>query len=115
MKISKDSIDKIDFEGLQIIDYTSGKDTSSSIAEISVPSGTRHRRAYSKRSDKYYYMVSGHIQFNIEGESYDLFPGDVCVVLKDQRFSYTNDSGEPAKLILIHTPGFNLESEVFEN
>ena len=114
MKIGKDSIDRIDFEGLQIIDYTSGRDTSSSIAEITISSGIKHRKAYSKRSDKYYYMVSGHIQFDVEGESYDLFPGDVCVILKDQKFSYKNDSGEPAKLILVHTPSFDLESEVFE-
>jgi mannose-6-phosphate isomerase-like protein (cupin superfamily) len=114
MKISKDSIDPVDFEGLQIVDYTSGRDTTSSLAEITVPPGDKHRKAYSKRSDKYYYIVSGHIQFNVEGELYGLYQGDVCVILKGQKFSYENGTGEPAKLILVHTPSFNLECEVFE-
>ncbi|MGD0919207.1 MAG: cupin domain-containing protein [Thermodesulfobacteriota bacterium] len=114
MKISKDSIDQIDFEGLQIIDYTSGREITSSLAEITVPSGIRHKKAYSNRSDKYYYIVSGHIQFNVEEELYDLSPGDVCVILKGRKFSYKNGSREPAKLILVHTPSFNLEFEVFE-
>ena len=114
MKISKDSIDQINFEGLQIIDYTSGRDITSSLAEITVPPGIKHKKAYSKRSDKYYYIVSGHIQFNVEEELYELYPGDVCVVLKGQKFSYRNGSEEPAKLILVHTPSFDLEFEVFE-
>jgi mannose-6-phosphate isomerase-like protein (cupin superfamily) len=114
MKISKDSVGQIDFEGLQIVDYTSGRDITSSLAEITVPPGVKHRKAYSDRSDKYYYIVSGHIQFNVDGELYYLHQGDVCVILKGQRFSYKNDSGESAKLILVHTPSFNLEFEVFE-
>lgn len=113
MKISKDSIGQIDFEGLQIADYTSGRDITSSLAEITVAPGVKHRKAYSNRSDKYYYIVSGHIQFNVEGELYDLYQGDVCVILKRQKFSYKNDSGESAKLILVHTPSFNLKFEVF--
>ena len=114
MKISKDSIEQIDFEGLQIVDYTSGRDITSSLADITVSPGVKHRKAYSNRSDKYYYIVSGHIQFNVEGELYDLYQGDACVILKGQKFSYKNDSDEPAKLILVHTPSFNLEFEVFE-
>jgi hypothetical protein len=36
------------------------------------------------------------------------------VILKGRKFSYKNGSGEPAKLILVHTPSFDLEFEVFE-
>jgi len=114
MKIAKDSVAQIDFDGLQIVDYTSEKETSSSFAEITILPGVRHRRAYSTRSDKYYYVVSGNVHFDIEEEPYELRPGDVCVILKGQRFSYSNGSEEPAKVILVHTPAFDLESEVFE-
>jgi hypothetical protein len=31
-----------------------------------------------------------------------------------QRFSYSNDRSETAMLVLVHTPKFSLESEVFE-
>jgi mannose-6-phosphate isomerase-like protein (cupin superfamily) len=114
MKISKDSINPFDFQGLEIIDYTAGKDLSSSLAEISVPPGIKHGKAFSTRSDKYYYQVAGHLRFDVEGDLFDLNPGDACLVLKGQKFSYENDSDEPAKLILIHTPSFKLEFEVFE-
>ena len=114
MKIARETVVPIDFEGLKIADYTAGKETSSSFAEISVPAGATHRRAYSKRSDKYYYVVSGHLEFEIDHTPQDLRPGDVCLILKGQRFSYRNPSRLPAKVVLVHTPSFDLESEIFE-
>jgi len=114
MKIARETVQPIDFEGLKIVDYTAGKETSSSFAEISVPARAAHRRAFSKRSDKYYYVVSGHLEFEIDGRSQDLSPGDVCVILKGQRFSYRNTSTHSARVVLVHTPSFDLESEVFE-
>ena len=114
MKIAKSLIVPIDFEGLQIVDYTSEANGSSSFAEITVLPGVSHRRAYSKRSDKYYYVVSGDVEFVVEDRIFGLGTGDVCVILKGQRFSYRNTSGEQTRLILVHTPSFDLESEVFE-
>jgi len=113
MIISGNYITPFDFDGLRITDYTAGRNTSSSFAEITVPPGAVHRRAYSKRSDKYYYIVSGRIRFDIEDESYGLSRGDVCVVLKGREFSYRNETDEPALIILVHTPGFDPESEFF--
>ncbi len=114
MKIGKESIHPIDFEGLEIRDYTSDKKLSSSIAEITVPPSVNHKKAWSKRSDKYYYIVSGRLQFTVDEETYDINPGDVCVIRQGQRFSYRNDSEKESKLILLHTPSFDLNSEVFE-
>ena len=115
MKINKKSLTPIDFEGLKIFDYTTGRKTSSSVAEIIVPPGGRHRKAFSKKSDKYYYLVSGQIQFSIDDEAYDLAEGDFCIIAKGQRFCYNNDSNEEAKLILFHTPSFDIEAEAFED
>ncbi len=114
MMIAKSSITEIDFDGLKIVDYTSGSETSSSLAEITILPGVAHRKAYSKRSDKYYYVVCGHVRFDVEEVSYRLDPGDLCVILKGQRFSYRNESEESARVVLVHTPAFDLESEVFE-
>lgn len=114
MKIPRESLDSIDFEGLEILDYTAGLEASSSLAEIAVPPGVRHRTAWSKRSDKYYYAISGKVEFNVDGKAFDLAAGDACVVTKGQRFSYKNGEREAARLLLIHTPDFDLGSEVFE-
>lgn len=114
MKINKESLASVDFEGLHILDFTAGMETSSSIAEITVSPGVRHRKAWSRRSDKYYYTLSGRVEFMVEGKALDLAAGDVCIISKGQRFSYQNRWQESAKLLLIHTPGFDLDSEEFE-
>ncbi len=105
----------IEFDLLKIIDYTAAQDGSSSLAEITVPPGVSHKISWSKRSDKYYYLISGTLRFTLVDETADLYPGDVCLVPKGDRFKYTNIGSDDALLILVHTPSFHLESEVFED
>ena len=113
MIVRQNTPQPFDFDGLKIRDYTSEKETSSSLAVVEAPPGTRHQKAYSKRSDKYYYLVSGKIRFTVDEESYELEKGDLCLIEKGQRFSYENVSLEKATLLLFHTPSFDLDSEVF--
>jgi len=114
MKIERESLKVIEFDGLEIRDYTSNVDSSSSMAEIIVTSGVRHKLAWSKRSDKYYYVVDGQLSFIIDGQSLDLSAGDTCIVCQGKRFSYENKTGSVAKLLCVHTPSFDLAEEVFE-
>jgi mannose-6-phosphate isomerase-like protein (cupin superfamily) len=101
-----------DFYGLEIRDYTARREGSSSIAEIIVPSGASHPEAWSKRSDKYYYLISGQILFSIDDTHVIFNAGDLCIIKQGQHFSYTNNSLNSAKMILVHTPSFDLESEI---
>ena len=101
-----------DFYGLEIRDYTARQEGSSSVAEIIVPGGASHPEAWSKRSDKYYYLISGQISFYIDGDQLILNAGDLCIIKRGQHFSYTNNSPKPAKMILVHTPSFDIESEI---
>ena len=114
MFIRHEAISPIEFDKLRIVDYTSEKDISSSFAEITVPVGVSHRLSWSTRSDKYYYVVRGSLSFTIDGNSNTLSSGDVCIVPKGKRFSYTNTGSNEALLILVHTPNFKLECERFE-
>jgi mannose-6-phosphate isomerase-like protein (cupin superfamily) len=115
MKIERDSLAIIDFEGLEIRDYTAGTEVSSSVAEVTVPAGARHRRAWSKRSDKYYYVLEGSLSFTVGVATLDLTVGDCCIVRKGNRFSYRNPTGERARVLLVHTPSFDLADEVLED
>ena len=115
MKIERDSLQPIDFEGLEMRDYTAGVEVSSSVAEIAVPAGARHRLAWSKRSDKYYYMLEGELSFTLGGETLTLTVGDCCIIRRGNRFSYRNPTGERARVLLVHTPSFDLAEEVFEH
>jgi mannose-6-phosphate isomerase-like protein (cupin superfamily) len=114
MIIKHEEIEPIEFDKLKIIDYTAGQDNSSSFAEITVPMGVSHKISWSNRSDKYYYISKGNVNFTLNEESNNLSPGDVCIIPKGHRFSYTNIGSSEAVLILVHTPSFRLENEVFE-
>ena len=115
MIIKHETIDPINFDRLKIIDYTAGQDNSSSLAEITVPAGVSHNLSWSNRSDKYYYIVEGEVCFTVNEESNNLSSGDVCIIYKGERFSYRNTGSRDVKLILVHTPNFKLECEVFED
>jgi mannose-6-phosphate isomerase-like protein (cupin superfamily) len=114
MILRKKQIAALKFDGLSITDYTAGLNESSSFAVIEVPGNIRHKLSWSKRSDKYYYVVKGEIEFTIDSETNVLKEGDFCIVRKGSKFYYYNATKKAATLILVHTPNFNLDEEVFE-
>ncbi|MBN1630178.1 MAG: cupin domain-containing protein [Thermoleophilia bacterium] len=115
MFIRQEGMAPLDFDGLAIFDYTAERDFSSSFAEITVPAGVRHKASWSTRSDKYYYVIQGNVHFAVGEEQHVLSSGDVCIVPKGVRFWYRNDGPDPAKVILVHTPSFDLACERFED
>jgi len=113
MRVLRGSLSPLEFDGLRIFDYTAGQALSSSIAVIEVPPGARHAEAWSRRSDKYYLVVSGALEFVLDGERSTLHAGDFCFVKQGRRFSYANEGATAATAVLVHTPGFDLRDEVF--
>lgn len=114
MIIRKEQVSEIDFDGLNIFDYTSGCNESSSFAIIKVPKNIRHKVSWSKKSDKYYYVIEGEIRFTIDTKIFILKSGDFCIIKKGSEFSYHNESESVVILVLVHTPNFDLHEEVFE-
>ncbi len=114
MRVVKyDSVEPIDFGGMTILDYTANRDSSSSLAVITVPPGGSHAEAWSKRSDKYYYVANGTIDFAVNGEPQTLSAGDFCLIEVGEHFSYRNSTDTQAVLHLFHTPSFDLNEEMF--
>ena len=114
MNLRGDSIPPTGMNGIQIRDYTAALALSSSLAHIRVPPGARHTLSWSTRSDKYYYILSGALHFEVDGTGSTLGTGDVCIVKKGQPFTYENRSDGPVEMILFHTPSFEMEAEVFQ-
>jgi len=114
MIIKENEAEQFDFDGLKITDYTAKLDENSSFATISVLPQISHKLSWSKRSNKYYYIIAGRINFIINDKEYVLSNGDLCVVKKGEIFRYKNDSNEIVKMILVHTPNFKLDQEIFE-
>ena len=115
MIVRSNAAKQITFDGLEIRDYTPGHDNSSSLAIVEIPPGKQHRKARSVRSDKYYYVIDGKICFTLGSDEYHLEKGDFCLVPKGALFGYRNDTEAKAVLSLVHTPGFDLSAEVFED
>ena len=113
MIVTRSSLEPIDFAGLRIFDYTAGRDLGSSLAVIEVPPGATHAVSWSKRSDKYYLVTAGELRFVLDGEARMLGAGDFCFVPRGRRFSYANEGAGVATLVLVHTPSFDLDAEVF--
>ena len=82
MILRRRSVKPIQFDNLEIVDYTAERKLSSSIAEVTVPTGISHKLSWSNRSDKYYYVVQGQVSFLVGDETSDLASGDVCIVAK---------------------------------
>ena len=114
MIIKENEVEQFDFAGLIITDYTAKLDENSSFATISVLPRISHKLSWSKRSTKYYYIITGEITFIVNDKEYVLSSGDLCVIREAEKFKYRNDSNEIVKMILVHTPNFKLDQEIFE-
>jgi mannose-6-phosphate isomerase-like protein (cupin superfamily) len=110
--VRADDPSPFDFGGLEIRDYTAGRDVRTSWARIDVPAGAGHPEAWSRRSDKLYYVLDGFVRFRIDGRSYELSAGDLCVIPQGSRFAYENPLTEAAALLLAHTPPYRADHEV---
>ncbi len=102
-----------DFDGLSIRELTPASLQTASIATIDVPVGARHRTARSSRSDKVYVCLEGLVSFVVQDREVSLGTLDVLHVATSEWFSYSNESGKPARLLLVHVPPFSLASEEF--
>lgn len=72
MIIKKNEVDAIDFNGLEIFDYTAKPNEKSSFAVIKVKPDISHQLSWSTRSDKYYYILNGSLEFYIDDKNISL-------------------------------------------
>jgi mannose-6-phosphate isomerase-like protein (cupin superfamily) len=115
MLIRENEAKQFDFDGLKMTDYTGGLDEGSSFAIVGVLPQVGHKISWSKRSDKYYYILTGKINFTVNDKDFSLLKGDLLIIKKGEKFKYQNNSSEIVKMILVHTPGIKLDQEVFED
>jgi mannose-6-phosphate isomerase-like protein (cupin superfamily) len=101
------------FGDLQIWDYKPDEEQTSSLALIQIKPGISHGLSRSHRSDKYYYVLSGLVEFEVGEITYWLTQGDLLIIPKGEWFDYRNGANDMATLVLVHTPSFDLNGEEF--
>ncbi len=101
------------FGNLQIWDYKPGSELSASVALVQARPGAAHGRVRSGRSDKYYYVLNGLVEFEVGRISFWLTQGDLLCIPKGEWFDYRNSGSDVATLLLFHTPPYRLADEQF--
>ncbi len=109
------NVTPFNFMGLQIRELTPDGLVSASVAEVEIAPGAKHETARSTRSDKLYVCIEGGISFRIEGRDIKLAPRDLLLIRRGEWFNYHNESDTVSRVILIHIPPFDPESEEFRN
>lgn len=112
MVVRQQSVEEQSFAGLLIREYTAGRSFESSIAEIICPAGSSHPLALSHRSTKFYYVLEGDMEFEIDGHQHTLCTGDMAVIPRDTPFRY-HSPHSATRMLLVHTPAFVLREEAF--
>ena len=113
MIIRSESISPFNFSRLEIRYYTATTSADISFAIVTVPPEAKHKKCYSNRSEKYYYVIEGEIIFEIEGKAQSLIKGDFCIISMGKTFAYRNITTLSAVMALVHSPSFDLTSEIF--
>ena len=113
--ISYRNVTPFNFMGLQIRELTPDGLVSASVAEVEITPGARHEAARSIRSDKLYVCIEGSISFHIEERDMKLEPRDLLLIPRGEWFNYHNENDTVSRVILIHIPPFDPESEEFRD
>ena len=113
LHVKPDEVEQFDFGGLLITDFTAGTSLSASLAQIEVPPGAVHAKAKSTKCDKYYFCTAGSVVFTCEGQQVQLVASSLLVIPANEWFEYRNETSETARLLLVHVPPFDLDTEVF--
>ncbi len=63
-----------------ILDRTNAPVESQSLAEATLPSGRATDRHYHKKSEEFYFLLSGTGRMEIDGETTEVGPGDAILI-----------------------------------
>jgi len=113
MFIRAKELESTSFNKMKICDFTSEFESSSSFHSVHVPPGVVHGAAHSEKSDKYYYIVSGTLDFKVGGASQIVSDGDLIFIKRGIELNYKNVSDDDVILTVVNTPKMEIENEVF--
>lgn len=63
-----------------ILDRTNAPVEKQSLAEACVPAGSATQRHYHKRAEEFYFILEGHGEMEIDGETRSVGPGDAILI-----------------------------------
>jgi len=86
--------------------------TRHSLAEIRHPPGTASQEHYHTEAEEVYFVTEGRGGIRIDGETRNIGPGDVVVILPGQRHTVWQEGEGDLVLLVTCVPAYSVE-EVF--
>jgi len=83
-----------------------------SLAEATVPPGTRTQRHYHERSEEIYYVLRGCGIMEIDGETRDIGPGDAVAIPPGARHHVANHGLDPLVFLCCCAPAYEHEDTI---
>lgn len=75
-----------------------------------------HGRVKAPYADRIYLVLSGKVEFDIDGGMAISQPGDMIVVPRDTPYDdHNRDKNSDSELFLVHAPAFDFSKEVYFN
>jgi mannose-6-phosphate isomerase-like protein (cupin superfamily) len=84
-----------------------------SLAEIRHPPGTASQEHYHTEAEEVYYVIAGHGGVRVDGETRELKPGDVVVIVPGQHHKVWQKGEEDLVLLVTCVPAYSVEEVVF--
>jgi mannose-6-phosphate isomerase-like protein (cupin superfamily) len=83
-----------------------------SLAEARLPPGGQTTPHHHELTEEIYYVLGGHGQIEIDGESRAVRPGDAIAIPPGARHSITNTGNEMLKFLCCCAPGYEHEDTI---
>jgi mannose-6-phosphate isomerase-like protein (cupin superfamily) len=87
--------------------------TRHSLAEIRHPPGTASVEHYHTEAEEVYYVLTGQGAVRIDGETRDIEPGDVIVIVPGQRHKVWQRGDGDLTMLVTCIPAYSVQEVVF--
>ena len=84
-----------------------------SLAEIRHPPGTASQEHYHTEAEEVYFVLDGQGGIYIDGETHDIGPGDVVVIVPGQRHKVSQRGKDELVLLVTCVPAYSEDEVVF--
>ncbi len=87
--------------------------TRHSLAEIRHPPGTASQEHFHTEAEEVYFVLDGQGGIRIDGETRTIGPGDVVVIVPDQRHKVWQEGEVDLVLLVTCVPAYSVDEVVF--
>lgn len=90
-----------------------GGSTQHSFGHVVIPPDCSSRPHYHPKAEETYYILKGAARMVVEGEEFELRPGDALLILPPEKHQIFNDSSEDLEFLVVCAPAWEPTNSVY--